>query len=450
MERLAKKIPFWNPAPPDSLEEQRPGHSLPMAGFERAFQEESRQLFKERTRFLLKISLVFYPAFWLLDRAVAPELALRFLGIRAAVCVLYLISLAVVSSRHGMRLAQPVAMLSALASAAGIAIMSAHLDGFASHYFAGNMIVLFVICTFLPWELAAAALICGLILAIHLGINLAVHGPSLYLVAPLAFLLGSAAFTWLATLSSRQTRRRDLFLRLRLAEAYQRIEEVSLTDELTQLRNRRFLEQALGSDLELAARRHEDGRVGDGAADLVFLLLDFDHFKSVNDSYGHAAGDAVLIQAAALLRSVFRASDHVVRWGGEEFLVVARFIDRRRGGELAEKIRVAIETHDFRLDDGTLLKRTCSIGFAAYPFSTRHPRAFGWQEIVDIADFGLYAAKRGGRNGWAGLAAGNIENPAETMQRFRENPEAAVAHRTMVMVRRGPAEQSQAKTPNAD
>lgn len=440
MESLAKKASRWDPAPSGAWRGQSLRRSLPLAGFEPAFQEENRQLFQERTRFILKISLVFYPAFWLLDLVVAPELAPRFLGIRAAVCVLYLLSLAVVSSRFGMRLAQPVAMVSALASAAGIAIMSAHLDGFASHYFAGNMIVLFVICTFLPWELDAAALVCGLILAIHLGINLAVHGPSPQLAAPLSFLLGSAAFTWLATLSSRKTRRRDLFLRLHLAAAYQRIEEASLTDELTRLRNRRFLEQALGGDLELAARRYEDGRSGGGETDLVFLLLDFDHFKSVNDSYGHAAGDAVLVQAAALLRSVFRASDHVVRWGGEEFLIVARFVDRRRGADLAEKVRAVIEAHDFRLDDGTLLKRTCSIGFAAYPFSTKRPRAFGWQEIVDIADLGLYAAKRNGRNGWVGMEAGDTEDPEEAMQRFRENPESAMSNRTMVMVERGPAE----------
>jgi diguanylate cyclase (GGDEF)-like protein len=154
----------------------------------------------------------------------------------------------------------------------------------------------------------------------------------------------------------------------------------------------------------------------------VFLLLDMDHSKSVNDSHGHAAGDAVLVQVAALLRSVFRASDHVVRWGGEEFLIVARFVGRKRGPELAEKVRAAVEAHEFRLDGGTLLKRTCSVGFAAYLFSTRRPRSCGWQEIVEIADRGLYAAKRKGRNGWVGLEAGDTEDPLEAMQRFRGEP----------------------------
>ena len=164
-----------------------------------------------------------------------------------------------------------------------------------------------------------------------------------------------------------------------------------------------------------------------GEDSLVFLLLDLDHFKSVNDTYGHAAGDAVLVQTAAVLRSVFRSSDHVVRWGGEEFLVVARFIDRGEAPALAEKIREGIATHEFRLEDGTVLERTCSIGFAAWPFSPEQPRAIGWEEIVDLADLGLYAAKRSGRNRWVGIEAGEAADPGAAVKRFREDPEASLA-----------------------
>jgi len=201
-----------------------------------------------------------------------------------------------------------------------------------------------------------------------------------------------------------------------LEVAYARIEEVSLTDPLTQIQNRRALEQAIGGvggDTEIAVRRHEDGEAVAGNADLVFLLLDLDHFKSVNDTHGHAAGDAVLIQTAALLRSVVRAGDYVVRWGGEEFLVVARFIDRGDATDLAEKIRSAIAEHDFRLPDGTTIRRTVSIGFAAFPFSPARPRAVTWEEVVDAADHGLYTAKRSGRNNCVGVAAAESEDPKE-------------------------------------
>jgi diguanylate cyclase (GGDEF)-like protein len=215
-----------------------------------------------------------------------------------------------------------------------------------------------------------------------------------------------------------------------LEAAYLRIEQASLTDPLTGLRNRRFLEQAMGGDVELAVRRHDDTDTAVGA-DLVFLLLDLDHFKSVNDTHGHAAGDAVLVQTAALLRAVFRASDHVVRWGGEEFLVVVRFVNRREAPELAEKVRAAIAAHDYRLGDGTSLSRTASLGVAAFPFAPARPRSVAWEEVVDLADLALYAAKRSGRNRWVGIAAGDTTEPEAALKRFRDDPASALADRAV-------------------
>ncbi|HVE71992.1 MAG TPA: GGDEF domain-containing protein [Thermoanaerobaculia bacterium] len=173
-----------------------------------------------------------------------------------------------------------------------------------------------------------------------------------------------------------------------LETAYAQIEEASLTDPLTGLRNRRFLEQTIAADLELASRGH---------GDLVVLLADLDHFKSVNDTHGHAAGDAVLAELARLLVATFRASDYVVRWGGEEFLIVVRFVDRATAGGLAEKLRAAVAAHSFPLPDGTILRRTCSIGFSVWP-----QQGTSWDQTIDRADAALYAAKRGGRNAAVG------------------------------------------------
>lgn len=184
-----------------------------------------------------------------------------------------------------------------------------------------------------------------------------------------------------------------------LLDAYKRIEDASLTDALTGLRNRRFIEQAVGADAAKVLRDHSSGDAPIGTSDLVFLLLDIDHFKQVNDTYGHSAGDAVLVQLAEVLRNLFRESDHVARWGGEEFLVVARFTDRRRAPELAEKIRAAVEAHIFRLPDGTGVRKTCSVGFAAFPGPGTPPDG-AWHKTIDIADAGLYRAKREGRNRW--------------------------------------------------
>jgi diguanylate cyclase (GGDEF)-like protein len=189
------------------------------------------------------------------------------------------------------------------------------------------------------------------------------------------------------------------------------LREASLTDPLTGLRNRRFLLQHVGADVAVALRRWEDhqrrgaphGAAPPADADLLFFIVDVDHFKRVNDLHGHAAGDAVLRQFRARLAAVFRDADHLVRWGGEEFLVVARGSDRAHAAELAERARRAVADTPFTLDDGQALHCTCSIGFAALPLAQAHPRALDWEDTVGLADAALYRVKAHRRNGWAGV-----------------------------------------------
>jgi hypothetical protein len=92
-----------------------------------------------------------------------------------------------------------------------------------------------------------------------------------------------------------------------------------------------------------------------------------------------------------------------VRWGGEEFVVVARFTDRQHAGVAAERLRHAIERHVTVLPDGRSIHVTCSVGYAAFPFDLAHLDALGWEATVALADVAAYAAKRDGRNGWSGL-----------------------------------------------
>jgi diguanylate cyclase (GGDEF)-like protein len=190
-----------------------------------------------------------------------------------------------------------------------------------------------------------------------------------------------------------------------LEAAHRRTEEASLSDSLTGIRNRRFLENSIRVDTDLVERRWRESAPG-LESDLIFLLLDLDHFKSVNDSWGHRAGDAVLIQSADLLKRQLRSSDFLVRWGGEEFLIVARFVDRATAPKLAEKLRRAIAEHAFTLPDGGVIERTVSIGFAAYPFLQDQPSTYDWEKTVHLADLALYRAKNDGRNRALGLAAG--------------------------------------------
>jgi diguanylate cyclase (GGDEF)-like protein len=144
-------------------------------------------------------------------------------------------------------------------------------------------------------------------------------------------------------------------------------------------------------------------------SDVVFLLIDIDHFKRVNDAYGHAAGDRLLQQVARQLTAILRDSDVVARWGGEEFLVISRFTNRERAHELAERIRRKIEALETVLPGGAVIRVTCSIGFAAFPFSRSAPESVGWEGVVSIADLACYAAKREGRNVWATFRAAQTD-----------------------------------------
>ena len=181
----------------------------------------------------------------------------------------------------------------------------------------------------------------------------------------------------------------------------------SLIDPLTGLHNRRFLAQQIDADLALSQRALE--AIGpatpgpDWTGDLVFFLFDIDHFKRVNDRHGHAVGDEILIQFSQRIRAVFRDSDFLVRWGGEEFLGVARQTSRASAGELAERARLAIAGSAFDTQSGLSLRLTVSVGFAAYPLSREHPRALRWEELIKLADAGLYLVKAHGRNGWVGV-----------------------------------------------
>lgn len=186
------------------------------------------------------------------------------------------------------------------------------------------------------------------------------------------------------------------------------LEEQSLTDHLTGLRNRRYLNMVIDEDIAHVNRAYQklEGSEINRASlnvDIIFMMVDIDHFKSVNDEFGHAAGDLVLIQTTAILREAVRETDTIIRWGGEEFLIVARNANYLEAEVLAERIRMRIADHNFVLPDGKTLHRTCSIGLTTYPFIPTSVESFTWEQVVDIADQCLYAAKHGGRNAWVGL-----------------------------------------------
>lgn len=214
-------------------------------------------------------------------------------------------------------------------------------------------------------------------------------------------------------------RRREAALQVQVDERTAELRELSLTDALTGLRNRRYLELRLDDDLRLCLRRfeqpaYEGDDVGPGPdADLLLMLLDLDHFKRVNDEHGHAAGDAVLVQLAARLRAVFRETDSLVRWGGEEVLAVVRETERQDAAELAARVCAAVRERPFDIGPGTSVAVTVSIGFCAFPLDPRHPRLWDWRACLALADSALYAAKAQGRDGYVGALRAHGLSPRE-------------------------------------
>ena len=169
------------------------------------------------------------------------------------------------------------------------------------------------------------------------------------------------------------------------ARATRRLYESAMHDPLTGVHNRRYLDEHLQSEFAFAARH---------GTSLSLLLIDADHFKRVNDTYGHAAGDAALRALAGhLLRSV-RAEDMIARFGGEEFAVLAREITAEGAHAVAERIRRSVERTPVQLDDGAV-PITVSIGVVtmtvARPFATA-------DSLLEAADEALYRAKETGRN----------------------------------------------------
>lgn len=198
-----------------------------------------------------------------------------------------------------------------------------------------------------------------------------------------------------------------------LKKQNEKLEKISYTDQLTKLNNRRHLVRYLQGDLALCLRRYEAYKGGafPAEADLLFLMIDLDFFKAVNDNYGHNAGDIILKEFSDKMRAVFRESDHLIRWGGEEFLVVIRFAERSSALSLVERFRNEVEQMKFDVGGGVILKKTCSIGYSIYPFHQNSPQAYTWEQVVEVADKCLYIAKTSQRNAWVGVC-GNPDSKA--------------------------------------
>lgn len=164
-------------------------------------------------------------------------------------------------------------------------------------------------------------------------------------------------------------------------ELFQTMKQYATIDALTGLGNVRQF------DLEM---NHHIGNKHMENDSLCLLLIDIDHFKYVNDTYGHPAGDEVLKQIGCILRGISTFPDLVFRKGGEEFALLIPQRGLSYGIHLGEQIRIAVEKHSFQLLDGTKIKITVSVGISEYKGSQ--------EQLIQAADDALYYSKRNGRN----------------------------------------------------
>jgi len=172
---------------------------------------------------------------------------------------------------------------------------------------------------------------------------------------------------------------------------------LSITSD-SSVKDRRFFDQRLGEEVAHAIREQQP---------LSCLLLDVDHFKQVNDRYGHQMGDRVLMEVAGLIRAQMRGNDVLSRYGGEEFAALLSQTTDEEAIEVAERVRSNIEERSFNLKDQPSFNVTISIGIATLdPANLLQTHSINGEYLVGQADKSLYEAKTAGRN--QVISSGNI------------------------------------------
>lgn len=208
---------------------------------------------------------------------------------------------------------------------------------------------------------------------------------------------------------------------MKLNEKNQELDFLSTRDPLTTLYNRRYFQTMIGSiDLSKAERR---ATATSEQTTRALYLIDIDHFKKINDHYGHAAGDAVLVETADRLRKGLREHDVIVRWGGEEFLVFAQQLPLARVHDLAHRILELFSFQSVAYQDKSI-RITASVGYCLLPLRGESEQLLSWDRGVNIVDMALYLAKAHGRNRAYGVTALKSAAP-EVMETIEKDLEVA-------------------------
>ncbi|MDR7121238.1 diguanylate cyclase [Rheinheimera soli] len=187
----------------------------------------------------------------------------------------------------------------------------------------------------------------------------------------------------------------------RLSELNEQLSQLTHKDTLTGLRNRRFLFEQLPKDVE-QYQHNRDTMLQQGKC-IALLQLDMDNFKSINDLYGNSAGDSVLQQISGLLLRESRGADYVVRFAGEQFVLVLRDVEFATVRDFALQLNQLVAQANFQIPDGRTVSLTCSIGYSCFPLELLGGQLISWEISLQLAEIALSKVKESGRNGCATL-----------------------------------------------
>ncbi len=192
---------------------------------------------------------------------------------------------------------------------------------------------------------------------------------------------------------------------IQLNDANEKLKELSLHDPLTNLYNRRYAFEFIDNKLNVFVRNkaksltRQEKRSLSADEDVIGIyLIDIDHFKMVNDTFGHSAGDTVLVTLSGVLKKMIRSEDIVIRWGGEEFLIILYNTRPSYLETFSRRVLKTIEETPIRLSETETIRKTCSIGYVQMPLDLTNPELLNLEQMINLSDYALYCAKENGRN----------------------------------------------------
>lgn len=215
---------------------------------------------------------------------------------------------------------------------------------------------------------------------------------------------------------------------MQLNAANEKLKELSLHDPLTNLHNRRYAFEFAKDKIaqfiknKTALLNNNEKRQLSLQGNVVgVILIDIDHFKEVNDVYGHLAGDNVLVTIANILKDMIRSEDLLVRWGGEEFLIILYNTKPDYLKVFSKKVLEKIRETPIRISENQVIYKTCSLGYAEMPLFINNPGLFNLQQMINLSDYAMYRAKENGRNCAAQFKLIRQEGKGEEIKKYLVN-----------------------------